>query len=183
MKMHIQLKEKYEKDIRLNMAKVSGNHMNVPRLEKIVVNMGTGDRLRDKNTKGKIINDLAAITGQVPKVQKARISVAGFGIREGMPVGLSTTLRRDRMYHFLDRLVSVVLPRIRDFRGVPAKSFDGAGNYTLGIFEHTVFPEIDLAKVDKPHGLEITLVIRNSNPKKSKELLTELGMPFEKIDN
>lgn len=159
------------------------NSMAVPVLSKVVVNMGTGDRLRNKETKERLLTDLAAITGQKPKIQLARVSISGFAVREGMAVGLTTTLRHDRMYHFLDKLIGVVLPRFRDFRGVPARGFDKSGNYTLGISEHTVFPEIDLAKVDRPHGLEITIVIKNSNPRMSKRLLEALGVPFEKGEN
>jgi large subunit ribosomal protein L5 len=154
--------------------------MSSPQIVKVVVNMGTGESLRNKETKEKLMAELAAITGQKPKVQPARLSISGFGLREGMPVGLTVTLRRDRMYHFLDRLITVVLPRFRDFRGVATKSFDKGGNYTLGVTEHTVFPEIDLAKVDKPRGLEITIVVKNSDPEKSKLMLEALGMPFEK---
>lgn len=180
---HISTKERYEeakekiqKDFKI------GNVMAVPKLSKIVVNMGTGDKLRNKDQKEKLMTDMGLITGQKPRLQAARVSISGFALREGMPVGLTSTLRRDRMYSFFDKLVSVVLPRLRDFRGVPARSFDKAGNYTLGISEHTVFPEIDLAKVDRPHGLEITVVVKNSNPEKSKALLEALGMPFEKED-
>lgn len=179
---HIALKEKYEKEIKPKVAEDFGvkNQMALPRITKIVVNMGTGDRLRNKEQKERLMADMSLITGQKPRVQAARISVSGFSLREGMPVGLTSTLRRDRMYHFLDKVVSIVLPRLRDFRGVPSKSFDQAGNYTLGIAEHTVFPEIDLAKVDRPHGLEMTIVFKNSNPKMSKAVLEGLGMPFEK---
>ncbi len=180
MNKHIALKEKYKslsdqlmKDLEVK------NVMALPKITKVVVNMGTGEKLRNKDTKEKLMADLAAITGQKPKVQPARMSISGFNLREGMPVGLTVTLRRDRMYHFLDKLMSVVLPRLRDFRGVPAR-FDSAGNYTLGLVEHTVFPEIDLAKVDKSQGMEITIVLSNSSPEKSKILLGTLGMPFVK---
>lgn len=159
------------------------NSMAVPEIAKIVVNMGTGDKLRDKGKKEALITDFSNITGQKPKVQQARISVAGFGIRAGMPVGLTSTLRRDRMYNFLDKLISIVLPRLRDFRGISNTSFDKAGNYTLGLSEHTVFPEIDLAKVDQSHGLEITIVMKNSDPDKSFKLLEAIGMPFRKEDD
>lgn len=182
MNKHKALKQKYIEDILPKLAAEfsTKNIMSLPRIEKVVVNMGTGDRLRDKAAREKLMSELAAITGQKPKVQAARMSVSGFGIREGMPVGLTVTLRRSRMYAFLERLAVVVLPRFRDFRGLPSKGFDKGGNYTLGVAEHTVFPEIDLAKTDRPHGLEITIVIKNSNPEKSKLLLEMLGMPFEK---
>lgn len=155
------------------------NSMSLPKISKIVVNMGTGDKLRNKDSKAKLVAEMAAITGQKPKIQPSRLSISGFGLREGMPVGLTVTLRRDRMYHFLDKLIAVVLPRLRDFRGVPSK-FDKAGNYTLGLTEHTVFPEIDLAKVDRPHGLEITVVVKNSSPKSTRILFDALGVPFSK---
>jgi len=181
MTKHIPIKQKYLES-QESLAREFGlaNLMAIPKITKVVVNMGTGERLRDKAVREKLISDLSIITGQKPKVQAARISVAGFGIREGMPVGLTVSLRKERMYNFLDKFISVVLPRFRDFRGVSTKSFDKYGNYTLGISEHTVFPEIDLATVDRPHGLEITIVIKNSNPEKSKLLLEKLGMPFEK---
>lgn len=181
---HTPLKEKYQKEVKgkLKQDFDVSNVMAVPVIAKVVVNMGTGEKLRNKDTKEKLMADFALITGQKPRVQAARMSISGFNLREGMPVGLTVTLRRDRMYHFLDKLISVVLPRLRDFRGVPTKSFDKAGNYTLGLPEHTVFPEIDLAKVDRPHGLEMTIVIKHSDPEKSKALLEGLGMPFEKSE-
>ena len=179
---HITVKEKYNKEVKTKLLKEFklGNIMSVPKITKVVVNMGTRDQLRDKKAREKLIEDMTLITGQKPKIQPAKISVAGFGIREGMPVGLTTTLRGDRMYSFLDKFISVVLPRLRDFRGVSKKSFDKAGNYSIGFSEYSVFPEIDLSKIGKPHGLEITIVITSSNPKKSMKMLELLGMPFEK---
>lgn len=184
MNKHKALKQKYIEDVlpKLAVELAAKNSMSLPGIEKIVVNMGTGERLRDKAAREKLVAELAAITGQKPKVQEARMSVSGFGVREGMPVGLTVTLRRSKMYDFLERLIAVVLPRFRDFRGLPLKSFDKGGNYTLGVVEHTVFPEIDLAKTDRPHGLEITMVIKNSNPQKSRLLLELMGVPFEKRD-
>lgn len=185
MKKTLTLKEKYTTEVvpeivkEFNLANVNA----VPKIEKIVVNVGTGEKLRTKDTKEKLMADLAIITGQKPKIQGARISVSGFGIRAGMPVGLTSTLRGDRAYAFLERLISIVLPRLRDFRGIPLKSFDQSGNYTLGIREHTVFPEIDLAKVDKPFGLELTIVLNSKNKEVSKSILAKLGMPFEKEEN
>lgn len=178
---HIPLKQKYA-DMKPKFLEEFGlkNLMALPKITKIVVNMGTGERLRDKGMKEKLIADMTAVAGQKPKIQAAKMSVSGFGVREGMPVGLTVTLRKDKMYNFLDKLMNIVLPRFRDFRGVSSQSFDKAGNYTLGVGEHTVFPEVDLANVDRPHGLEITIVIRNSSPEKSKVLLQMLGMPFEK---
>lgn len=182
MATHKPLKQKYQEDVVPALKKEFGidNPMAVPKVTKVVVNLGTGERLRDKQSREKLIDDIARITGQMPKVQAARISVAGFGIRAGMPVGLSVTLRRDRMYHFLDRLISVTLPRLRDFKGVSRKSFDHAGNYNLGLSEHTVFPEIDLAKVDRPHGVQITVVTSTSDKEHSERMLELMGMPFEK---
>lgn len=156
------------------------NVMAVPKLTKIVVNVGTSEAIKSKEVHAKILNDLATITGQKPKVTKARVSIAGFNIRVGMDVGMVVTLRGRRMYDFYEKLVKIVLPRLRDFRGVPLKSFDKAGNYTLGIVEHTVFPEIDLAKVDKARGMEITIVTNTKNVDQSKRLLELLGMPFQK---
>ncbi len=155
----------------------------IPRISKIVINMGTGEKLRDKNMKEKLMTHFAAITGQKPKVQQARVSVAGFGLRAGMPVGLTATLRGDRMYDFLQKLITVVLPRLRDFRGVSRTSFDGSGNYTLGLSEYTVFPEIDIAQVDKPHGMEITIVSNSGNKERAYRMLELMGMPFVKEEN
>jgi len=176
------LMEKYNKEVKDKLAEdlSIANKMALPKLEKIVVNMGVGDLVKDKNQMEKVSADLAIITGQKPKVTVARVSVAGFNIRVGQPVGLAVTLRGKRMYDFLQRLIVTTLPRLRDFRGVPLKSFDKSGNYTLGIVEHTVFPEIDITKVNKPRGLEITIVTNTRDLKKSRKLLELLGMPFEK---
>jgi large subunit ribosomal protein L5 len=156
------------------------NVMAVPKLTKIVVNVGTGEAIKSKEIHAKILDDMTTITGQKPKVTKARVSIAGFNIRVGMNVGMTSTLRGARMYDFYEKLVKIVLPRLRDFRGVPLKSFDQVGNYTLGITEHTVFPEIDLAKVDHARGLEITIVTSTKDREQSKRLLELMGMPFEK---
>ncbi|OGM29576.1 50S ribosomal protein L5 [Candidatus Woesebacteria bacterium RIFCSPHIGHO2_01_FULL_44_10] len=176
------LKQKYESQIRPALMKEFEitNVMAVPKMEKIVVNMGTQDILKDKGVREQLMSEFAKITGQTPNARLARISVAGFGVREGNPVGLAATLRGGRMYDFFERLVAVVLPRQRDFRGVPTKSFDGSGNYTLGIAEHTVFPEVDMAKVDKPRGLEITIVTNTKSTDRARKLLELLGMPFAK---
>lgn len=175
------LREKYEKEVA---PVLSGefdikNKLAIPRIEKIVVNMGLGEMIKTKELKDIAAKDLAAITGQTPSVRAAKVSIAAFGLRAGMPVGLSVTLRGGRMYDFLDRLISITLPRFRDFRGVPLKSFDKVGNYTLGIAETTVFPEIDLGK-GSPRGLEITIVTNSKSREKSKRLLELMGMPFEK---
>ncbi len=177
------LKEKYEKEVRPLLKKEFGvtAAMAVPGITKIVVNVGTGELLKNKEAKEKLMKDLAMMTGQKPKVQEAHISVAGFGIRKGNPVGLSVTLRRKRMYEFLGRLISIVLPRLRDFRGLPFSSFDKHGNYSIGFPEYSVFPEIDVTKVEKSRGVEITIVTNARNVEKSKRLLTLMGLPFEKI--
>jgi large subunit ribosomal protein L5 len=185
MSKHIPLKEKYNKEVKA----VLGKELNVvnpnaiPKIVKVVVNMGTGDKLRNKEIKDKLITEMGLITGQKPKMEPARISVAGFGIRAGMPVGLSTTLRGDRAYFFLDKLISVVLPRLRDFRGIPRKGFDAHGNYTLGVKEHAIFPEIDLAKVSTTQGLEITVVTSTKDKAAAMLLLERLGFPFEKVED
>lgn len=180
--MRTSLKEKYLTEVAPLLAKEFEikNKMAVPKIAKIVINMGVGEMIKDKKLKEPISKDLAQITGQIPAVRTAKISIAAFGLRRGMPVGLSVSLRGERMYSFLDRLVSITLPRLRDFRGVSAKSFDAAGNYTLGISEHTVFPEIDLAKGSNPRGLEITIVTTAKSPERARKLLELLGMPFEK---
>jgi large subunit ribosomal protein L5 len=177
----MKLREKYEKEIKPHLMKEFSikNKMAAPRVEKVIINTGVGDVMSDKGKMAQVVKDMALITGQKPATRQAKISVAGFSLRKGMPVGLKVTLRGSRMYDFLEKLFSIVLPRLRDFRGVPLKSFDKEGNYTLGIYEHTVFPEIDLAK-SNPRGLEISIVTNTKDPKESKELLTKLGMPFEK---
>jgi large subunit ribosomal protein L5 len=158
----------------------SKNFFSVPRLEKIVINMGVKDALADKKNM-EIANDvLTLITGQKPKITQARKSIAGFKLREGDKIGLMVTLRGDRMYDFYEKLVSIVLPRLRDFRGVSTKSFDGRGNYSLGFSESTVFPEVDQGKVDRVQGLELTIVTSAKNDQEGEALLRALGMPFKK---
>ena len=172
-------KEKYEKARKQIVKEFSLKNANAaPKLVKISVNAGTGDRLKDKGLQEKMIAEFAAIAGQKPKVQPAKISVAGFSIREGNPIGLTATLRRDKMLSFLEKLISVVLPRLRDFRGVSDKSFDVHGNYSIGFSEHTVFPESDIGKFDKPFGMELTIVTNTKDKEQSKRLLELLGMPF-----
>jgi large subunit ribosomal protein L5 len=175
------LKEKYIKEIAPALEKEFGvkNVNAVPKLMKIVVNSGVGAAIKSKELMEQIKRDMATITGQATTVRQAHLSVASFAVRQGMPVGLKVTLRGDRMYAFLDRLVSVVLPRFRDFRGVPAKGFDAHGNFTLGIVDQTVFPEIDITK-SKPFGFEITMVTSSKNKEHSFKLVELLGMPFEK---
>ena len=149
-------------------------------LEKIVVNMGVGKFKDDSKYLESAANDLAVITGQKPAVRRAKKAVSGFKLRAGDPIGLTVTLRGKRMWDFFEKLVKIVLPRLRDFRGVSRKSFDGSGNYSLGIEEHTVFPEVDPSKVDKVKSLEITIVTAAKNDEEGFELLKKLGMPFEK---
>ncbi len=176
------LKEKYNKEIKQALKKELDidNDMALPKLTKVVVNMGVGDAAKSQQVMDALKRDLAAITGQTPSIRNAKVSIASFSLRAGMPVGLSATLRGERMYAFLDRLFSIVLPRLRDFRGVPVKSFDKSGNYTLGIVEHTVFPEIDSTKSASPHGLEVTIVTNGHGMVQSRRLLEMLGMPFQK---
>ena len=176
------LREKYEHEIAPELLQEFdySNVMQVPRVEKVVVNIGIGEAITDGKAIDHASNDLRLITGQQPIVLKAKRSVAAFRLREGMPVGLKVTLRGPRMWYFLDKLVSVALPRIRDFRGVPEKAFDGHGNYTLGLREQLIFPEIDYDKIDKLRGLEVTVVTTAKTDDEARSLLTQMGMPFRK---
>lgn len=176
------LKEKYQKEIAPKLAQELGieNVNGVPKITKIVVNSGIGEIVKDKGAMKDYAKELSVILGQRPAIRQAKVSEAGFNLRAGMPVGLKVTLRGERMYEFLDRLISIALPRLRDFRGLSLKSFDKSGNYTIGISDHTVFPELDLGKVGKPRGFEITIVTKSRNSKESKRLLELMGMPFEK---
>jgi large subunit ribosomal protein L5 len=182
--MKSQLLEKYQKEVADKLASEFDikNKMAIPYVDKVVLNVGVGEIAKNKESLELAKKDLAEITGQIPSVRAAKVSVASFGVRAGMPVGLSVTLRGERMYAFLQKVISIVLPRFRDFRGVSAKSFDNSGNYTLGIEEYSVFPEIDLAKPHALKGLEITIVIKEGSGERSKRLLELLGMPFEKED-
>jgi large subunit ribosomal protein L5 len=155
------------------------NKYQVPRLEKIVVNIGLGEAIQNARALDAAIDDLATITGQKPIVTRAKKSVAGFRLREGMPIGAKVTLRGARMYEFLDRLIGTALPRIRDFRGLSPFSFDGRGNYTLGLNEQIVFPEIDYDSIDRTRGMEITIVTTADNDEEGRRLLALLGMPFQ----
>jgi len=181
-KLQSRLEEKYKGEVsdQLRAEFDIKNKLGVPRILKVVVNSGIGEATKNKELIQTVLGDMAAICGQKPSVQKARVSVASFGVREGQPVGLRVTLRGRRMYDFLDKLISITLPRLRDFRGVSVKSFDGFGNYTLGLSEHSVFPEIDLAKVTKPFGFEITIVTSTNDRKRAFRLLELIGFPFEK---
>jgi len=154
------------------------NPMAVPHLDKIVVNVGVGEATQNAKVLDPAVNELAQITGQKPVVTRARKSIAAFKVREGQPIGAMVTLRGDRMYEFFDRLVNVVLPRVRDFRGVSTKSFDGRGNYTLGLHDQLIFPEIDYARVDKLKGMNVTIVTTAGSDDQARSLLRHLGMPF-----
>lgn len=154
------------------------NAMAVPRLEKVVINMGVGDATQNAKILDPAVAELAQISGQKPVVTKAKKSIAAFKVREGMPIGVMVTLRGDRMYEFLDRFISIVLPRVRDFKGVSTKSFDGRGNYTLGLHDQLIFPEIDYAKVDKQKGMNLTVVTTAKNDDHARALLRGLGLPF-----
>src|SRR5262252_3765680 len=174
------LLEQYKKTIAPELSKKLGrkNPFSLPRLQKIVVNMGVGKALQDKNRMQQSADQLAQITGQRAQITKARVSVSGFRLRQGNEIGCRVTLRGRRMYEFLDRLISIALPRIRDFRGVNPKSFDGHGNYSLGLSEQMVFPEIDPDKVTFTQGMDITFVTSTSNDDEARELLRLFGMPF-----
>lgn len=176
------LREKYKKEIAPAVAKEFDikNPMAIPRLEKIVVNMGIGEAIGNSKALDAAVEELTVITGQKPVVTKAKKSIAAFKLREGMRIGTMVTLRGERMYEFLDRLISVALPRVRDFRGISAKAFDGRGNYTLGIKEQLIFSEIDFNKIDKTRGLNISIVTTAKNDEQGRSLLKLLGMPFRK---
>jgi large subunit ribosomal protein L5 len=174
------LKSRFEKEIAPVMMKEFEfkNPMAVPHLHKIVVNMGVGEATQNAKVLDPAVNELSQITGQKPVVTKAKKSIAAFKVREGMPIGAMVTLRGDRMWEFFDRLVNIVLPRVRDFRGVSTKSFDGRGNYTLGLHDQLIFPEIDYARVDKLKGMNVTIVTTASTDDQARSLLRHLGMPF-----
>jgi large subunit ribosomal protein L5 len=176
------LKEKYLKEITpALMSKFEYKSiMQVPKVEKIVINMGVGDAVQNSKALDAAVEDLQLISGQKPVVTKAKKSIAGFRLREGMPIGAKVTLRGERMYEFLDKLIAVSLPRVRDFRGVSKKAFDGRGNYTLGVKEQLIFPEIDYDKVSKVRGMDIVIVTTANSDEESRELLTQFGMPFQK---
>ncbi len=150
----------------------------IPRITKVVVNVGVGEASRNQKLLDSVIEEVQTITGQKPVVTRARKSIAGFSLREGMPVGVSVTLRRSRMYEFLDRLIGVAIPRVRDFRGIPSRSFDGRGNYTLGVREQIIFPEINYDDVQKVHGMDITVVTSTDKDDEAFALLREMGFPF-----
>lgn len=176
------LKEKYVNEI--TPALVSKfeykSVMQAPQVNKIVINMGVGEAVQNTKSLDSAVEELQTITGQKPVVTKAKKSIAGFRLREGMPIGCKVTLRGERMYDFLDKLIAISLPRVRDFRGVSSKSFDGRGNYTLGVKEQLIFPEIDYDKVNKVRGMDIVIVTTANSDEEARELLTQFGMPFQK---
>jgi len=176
------IREKYQRETVPALMKRFGykNVMQVPRLEKIVVNVGVGDAIQNVKILDAVSADLAAITGQKPVIRRAKKSISNFKLKAGMPVGCIVTLRKNRMYEFFDRLVNIAIPRIRDFRGTPPDSFDGRGNYNLGITEQIIFPEIDYDKVEKIKGMNITIVTTAKTDEEGFELLKSLGMPFRK---
>ena len=178
--MAARLKEKYLNELKPALQKELGldNTMAVPRLEKIVVNMGLGEATQNAKMLDPLVNDLALITGQKPVTTRAKKSIAAFKLREGMPIGAMVTLRGDTMYEFLDRLISVALPRVRDFKGVSTKSFDGRGNYTIGVRDQLIFAEIDYSKVDKLKGMNITIVTTAADDNSARALLRQFGIPF-----
>ncbi|MGF7186134.1 large subunit ribosomal protein L5 [Desulfitispora alkaliphila] len=174
------LKETYRKELAPAIMEKFGykNVMEIPKLDKVVINMGVGEAVGNSKALDSAVEDLATISGQKPIVTKAKNSIAGFKIRDGMPLGCKVTLRGERMYEFVDKLFNVALPRVRDFRGVSPKAFDGRGNYTLGIKEQLIFPEIEYDKVDKTRGMDIIFVTTANTDEESKELLKSMGMPF-----
>lgn len=180
--MSTRLYEKYKKEVAPSMQKTFAykSTMQTPKLEKIVINVGLGRAVSEPKLVENVVKEVAVFTGQKPIVTKAKKAISNFKLREGMPIGCKVTLRKDRMYEFLDRLCSIALPRVRDFRGVSNKGFDKSGNYTLGIKDYAIFPEIKLENVQSTFGMNISFVSTSKNPKEGKELLTQLGMPFRK---
>lgn len=176
------LKEKYQNDVRQSLVEKFdySSIMQAPRVEKIVLNMGVGDAVSNTKNLDKAVEEMRLIAGQKPVITRAKKSIASFRLREGMPIGTKVTLRGERMYDFLDKLVTVSLPRVRDFRGVSKNAFDGRGNYTLGIKEQLIFPEIDFDDVDKVRGMDIVIVTSAETDEEARELLGQLGMPFQK---
>jgi len=179
------LKQKYQDEVKGALQSQLGlaNVMQVPKLEKIVINMGVGKATQQPSLLEGAVRDLTAISGQKPIITKSKESIAGFKLREGQSIGCKVTLRGDRMWEFLDRLIAVAIPRIRDFRGLPAHSWDGRGNYTFGLSEQTVFPEIDYDKIDAPRGMDITLVTTGVTNDQGKALLDAFGFPFKRGDD
>lgn len=177
-----QLKEKYQEEVVPSLVEKFNykSVMEVPGIEKIVINMGVGDAVQNAKALDSAVEELTLISGQKPVITRAKKSIAGFRLREGMPIGAKVTLRGTRMYEFLQKLIGVALPRVRDFRGISKKAFDGRGNYTLGIKEQLIFPEIDYDKVNKVRGMDIVIVTTSNTDEEARELLAQLGMPFQK---
>jgi large subunit ribosomal protein L5 len=180
--MAARLKEQYKNEVAKKLREEFGldNPMAIPKIEKIVLNMGLGEAVSNAKIMDTAVEEMATIAGQKPVITKAKKSIAAFKLREGVPIGVMVTLRGDKMYEFLDRLINIALPRVRDFRGVPTRSFDGRGNYTIGVRDHLIFPEIDYSKVDKSKGMNITIVTTARTDEHARALLRELGMPFVK---
>lgn len=180
--MAVRLKERYQKEITPSLMKKFEYRtpMEVPKIEKVVINMGVGEAVQNPKILDSAVEDLTIISGQKPVVTRAKKSIAGFKLREEMPIGCKVTLRGTRMYDFLDKLINVALPRVRDFRGISPKAFDGRGNYTLGLKEQLVFPEIEYDKVDKVRGMDVVIVTTADTDEEARELLTQMGMPFRK---
>jgi len=178
--MAARLKERYKTEIAPALLREIGyqNVMQVPRVHKVVVNIGLGEAIRDGKALDAAVRDVATVTGQHPVITRAKKSIAGFRLREGMPIGVTVTLRGERMYEFLDRLLTIALPRVRDFRGVAERGFDGRGNYTIGLREQLIFPEIDYDKIDHVRGLEVTIVTSARTDQESRRLLELMGVPF-----
>lgn len=178
------LSERYQKEIRQKLLKDLGlkNISSVPKLDKVKVNIGIGTYMRNNKNYTEIAENIEMITGQKPVVSNSRIAISNFKLRIGMPVGLSVTLRKQKMYDFMDRLINIVLPRVRDFQGVSAKSFDKNGNYNLGLKDCSVFPELNIEDIAKIHGLQITITTTARNAEQGKALLTEMGFPFKKTN-
>lgn len=177
-----QLKKKYQDEVIPSLMKKFNykSVMQVPAIDKIVINMGVGDAVQNSKALDNAVEELALISGQKPVITRAKKSIAGFRLREGMPIGTKVTLRGERMYDFLQKLIAVSLPRVRDFRGISKKAFDGRGNYTLGIKEQLIFPEINYDKVNKVRGMDIVIVTSSNTDEEARELLSQLGMPFQK---
>ncbi|MFB1051386.1 50S ribosomal protein L5 [Paraliobacillus sp. JSM ZJ581] len=177
-----ELKERYQNNIVSSLVEKFNydSVMQVPKVEKIVINMGVGDAVQNSKALDSAVEELALISGQQPLITKAKKSIAGFRLREGMPIGAKVTLRGERMYEFLQKLIDVSLPRVRDFRGISKKAFDGRGNYTLGVKEQLIFPEINYDQVNKVRGMDIVIVTTANSDEEARELLSKLGMPFQK---
>lgn len=177
-----ELKQKYNDEITSSLMNKFNydSVMEVPKIEKVVINMGVGDAVQNSKALDSAVEELALISGQKPLITRAKKSIAGFRLREGMPIGAKVTLRGERMYDFLQKLIAVSLPRVRDFRGISKKAFDGRGNYTLGVKEQLIFPEINYDKVNKVRGMDIVIVTTSNTDEEARELLAGLGMPFQK---